>query len=389
MPDDGQSTELRNALAVDEICDRFEADLQRGETPGIRPLLDEVDADVRPELFQQLLGVQLSMIRKPEDRPGLASLLSEFPEYTDQVLAAYSPGVGPSADPTLIHAAPPTIQEPNVANEAMLSEIQPESRYETGEEVARGGMGAIKLADDVALRRQVAIKSMLVDDATPDELARFIEEAQITGQLDHPGIVPIHELGVDASGQPFYSMKFVRGRDLQTILDGLRKGNREIAEEFTLHRLLNILNRVCDAVAFAHARGVIHRDLKPANIRIGEFGEVMVMDWGLAKIFGKDETRPDVKGRRVESIREDETAGDLRTIAGSVMGSPAYMAPEQASGATHELDEGADIYALGAILYEILTLRPPIEMNSGEMARSSRRVHRRRDRFRMRSPRSR
>ncbi|MEM7010937.1 MAG: serine/threonine-protein kinase, partial [Verrucomicrobiota bacterium] len=270
----GQRTLLNNAVAMDAICDRFEADLKRGESPEIRTALDEVEAESRPELFQQLLGVQQSMMAKP---PAITELLAEFPEYREEVLGVCAPGA-----------------------EAMLREIQPDERYEAGDEVARGGMGAIRLADDVALRRQVAIKSMLADDASPDELARFIEEAQITGQLDHPGIVPIHEIGVDGDGQPFYSMQFVRGRDLQAVLK---------EDDLSLRQLLNILNRVCDAVAFAHSKGVLHRDLKPANIRIGEFGEVFVMDWGLAKILGKSD-RPAAAGK-VESIRGESVTGEF------------------------------------------------------------------------------
>lgn len=317
---------------IDAICDRFEADLKRGKTPEIRSALDEIEAEARPELFQQLLGVQQSMLAKP---PAATELLAEFPEFHDEVIGVCARGA-----------------------EAMLREIQPDERYEAGEEVARGGMGAIRLANDVALRRQVAIKSMLAGDASTEELARFIEEAQITGQLDHPGIVPIYEIGVDADGQPFYTMQFVRGRDLQAVLK---------EDELSLRQLLNILNRVCDAVAFAHSRGVLHRDLKPANIRIGEFGEVFVMDWGLAKILGK--TEKPTAAEKVESIRGESVTGEFHTLAGSVMGSPEYMAPEQASGAAYDLDERADVYALGAILYEILTNRPPIVMESGEDVR--------------------
>ncbi|MFT5468612.1 MAG: serine/threonine protein kinase [Verrucomicrobiales bacterium] len=360
--DPGKSGPLRRALEIDAICDRFEAEAQAGDTPEIRLFLDEVETEARAELFQQLLGLQISIVVKPEDRPGLPSLLSEYPEFTNEILKVVS---GQPSVAETIRTRPPS----NVGAEAVLGEIQPEQRYRLEGEVARGGMGAIHLAEDPALRRRVAVKTMLSPQASTDELVRFIEEAQITGQLDHPGIVPVHELGVDESGKPFYSMKFVRGRDLQTILEGLRNGDAALAEEFPLHRLLNILDRICDAVGFAHAHGVLHRDLKPANLRIGEFGEfgeVLVMDWGLAKILGKEDSQAKAEIRAVESIRGADETVDFHTLAGSVMGSPQYMAPEQASGATHELDEGADIYALGAILYEILTLRSPIDMKSGE-----------------------
>ncbi|MFT5468610.1 MAG: serine/threonine protein kinase [Verrucomicrobiales bacterium] len=245
-------------------------------------------------------------------------------------------------------------------------------------EVARGGMGAIHLAEDPALRRRVAVKTMLSPDATSDELVRFVEEAQITGQHDHPGIVPVYELGVNEAGDPFYSMKFVHGRDLYAILGQIRKGDPLVIEEFPLHRLLMVFDRVCDAVAFAHAHGVIHRDLKPGNIRIGEFGEVLVMDWGLAKLLGhpEDEAVERDLTRHVSSVRDGEESAEFATLAGSIMGSPQYMAPEQAAGENAKLDARSDIYALGAILYEILALRSPIQMEADEdiyavLARSS------------------
>ena len=157
-------------------------------------------------------------------------------------------------------------------------------RYEVGPEIARGGMGAILAARQPAIRREVAMKVMLRDASAHDRL-RFIEEAQITGQLEHPNIVPVHELALNEHGQPYYTMKLVKGSTLKKILKLLAQGRcRETVAKYPLAALLTIFQKVCDAVAFAHAKGVIHRDLKPANIMVGEYGEVLVMDWGLAKI---------------------------------------------------------------------------------------------------------
>jgi serine/threonine protein kinase len=263
-------------------------------------------------------------------------------------------------------------------------------RYHVEGEIARGGMGAVLRAVDSDIRREVAIKFML-DDRDPKKKLRFIEEAQITGQLEHPNIVPIHELGVDSQKRPFFSMKMVKGRSLAQVLEELRGGppssslakggKRGVAEkEWSLGRLLNILTSVCNALAYAHSRGVVHRDLKPANIMIGDFGEVYVMDWGLAKVLRPNESRsepsmatvvdrsfpeasiPVAAGSNVTTSRAGEA--DL-TQEGAVLGTPAYMPPEQASGNVDAIDHRSDVYALGAILYEILTLQPPVDKEGG------------------------
>ncbi len=163
-------------------------------------------------------------------------------------------------------------------------------RYRVLNEIARGGMGAVLRAADCDIRREVAVKYLL-DQADDRKKARFVEEAQITGQLEHPNIVPIHELGVDAKKRLFFSMKMVRGRSLQQVLSELRDFPRSAEKEYTLTRLLGIFVNVCHALAYAHSRGVVHRDLKPANIMIGDFGEVYVMDWGLAKVLAHDSGR--------------------------------------------------------------------------------------------------
>src|SRR5208283_160365 len=157
-------------------------------------------------------------------------------------------------------------------------------RYIIEREIARGGMGAVLRAVDCDIRREVAVKYLL-DQSDAGKKMRFIEEAQITGQLEHPNIVPIHELGVDAQKRLFFSMKMVKGRSLAQVLDELRQNPKTTEKEFSLGRLLNVFVNVSHALAYAHARGVVHRDLKPSNIMIGDFGEVYVMDWGLAKVL--------------------------------------------------------------------------------------------------------
>lgn len=225
-------------------------------------------------------------------------------------------------------------------------------RYRRGDMVAHGGMGAIHEARQASMGRKVAMKVML-RSWDESSVKRFVDEARITGMLEHPNIVPVHELGVDEDEQLFYTMKFVRGVTLAEVLAALSLGNEETARKYPLATLLTIFQKVCDAVAFAHSRTVWHRDLKPENVMIGDFGEVLVMDWGLAKEagFGTLDAPQDTP----EELAETSSP---RTLEGTVLGTPAYMAPEQARGETTLLDHRSDVYALGAILYEILHLQP-------------------------------
>ena len=242
-----------------------------------------------------------------------------------------------------------TIELQSVESSANFSP-NPE-RYERVRQLAKGGMGEVHLAFDRQLQRHVALKVMTPElAASPGLAARFTQEAIVLGRLDHPHIVPIHDLGTDAHGSSYYAMKFVRGVTLKDVLTGLRKGQTKIVERYPLARLLEIFLKICDAVGSAHSKGIIHRDLKPANIMIGEFGEVMVMDWGIAKILNEPETPA--------TGTAPATTGGTRY--GTVMGTPSFMAPEQAEGRLEAINERTDIYSLGAILYNILTLRPPI-----------------------------
>ncbi len=220
--------------------------------------------------------------------------------------------------------------------------------YVLGEPLGVGGMGEVRAAHDPILRREVALKRLRHTDS--GSIARFVAEAQVTAQLDHPNIVPVHALGTDAAGRPVLVMKRIQGRSLQELLE---------TDAIDLHRRLDVFRRVCDAVAFAHARGVIHRDLKPENVMVGGFGEVLLVDWGLARplgpggVTGGQEAAPSLDVDRFEA-----SAG--RTRAGAVAGTPAYMAPEQAEGRVEALDARTDVYGLGAMLYALLTGSPPV-----------------------------
>ena len=203
------------------------------------------------------------------------------------------------------------------------------TKYTFVKELARGGMGTVYLAEDTELNRQVAIKVLNTPDVTEDLCNRMIREAQIIARLEHPGIVPVHDVGTLPDGRIYYAMKFVRGSRLDEYA----------AQGASLRDRLRKFQAVCNAVAFAHAHGVIHRDLKPQNIMIGSFGEVLVLDWGVAKIKAQ--------------MNADEQEG-------TVIGTRDYMAPEQARGEIDQLDERADVYSLGAVLHFLLKDQPKV-----------------------------
>ncbi len=263
------------------------------------------------------------------------------------------------------------LEEEGAAEEkAPAAELAAErgKKYDVGEMTAHSGLGAIFRARDLNIRRNVAMKVMLDQGVRSDKAAtmQFIEEAQVTAQLEHPNVIPVHELGVDARGNIFYTMKLVRGAPLDQILRELRQGRQKTVRKYPLARLLGIFLKACDAVAFAHANGVIHRDLKPGNIMIGDFGEVLVLEWGLARILDLDEKasttaagQPGRLSREIIAFRPKDAR--LRTAAGAVAGTAGYMAPEQAFGKLEEIGVQADIYSLGAILYHILCLHAPAE----------------------------
>ena len=249
-----------------------------------------------------------------------------------------------------------------------------DSRYQLHGEIARGGMGAVLRGRDTDLGRDLAVKVLLdAHKNKPEVVQRFVEEAQIGGQLQHPGIAPVYELGQFEDQRPFFSMKLVKGDTLSKLLL-----EREHPTE-DRSKLIGVFEQVCQTMAYAHSRGVIHRDLKPANIMVGAFGEVQVMDWGLAKVLSSGGVADEKATRRkqngetmIQTMRSvgSDAPGSIgsagsETQMGSVMGTPAYMPPEQALGEIDLLDQRADVFGLGAILAEILTGKPPYVADDG------------------------
>jgi eukaryotic-like serine/threonine-protein kinase len=215
--------------------------------------------------------------------------------------------------------------------------------YTLRELIACGGMGAVYAAVDQKLCRRVALKVLDTPDANGELTSRLMREARILAQLEHPGIVPVYDVGTLPDGRVYYAMKLVEGSRL----------DRYIVQLDALAQRLRLFLRVCDAVAFAHAHGVLHRDLKPANILVGSFGEVWVMDWGLAKIWRKPSlTLADASlvSRQNAEARNDSIEPSLITCHGTVLGTPGYMSPEQARGETEKIDERSDIFSLGKLL---------------------------------------
>lgn len=247
--------------------------------------------------------------------------------------------------------------------DAVVAVEESAGRYGAPTEVGRGGMGKVLLVHDEHLGRDIALKELLpvtapsgssIQHRSFPHVVRFLQEARITGQLEHPSIVPVYELGHRKDGALYYTMKFVRGR---TFGEAIKKAA-------TLNERLDLLPHfvdLCQAVAYAHSRGVVHRDIKPVNVMVGEFGETVLLDWGLAKAKTEQDVHADGLSKTIQFISDGDEDGVAKSAYGDALGTPAYMAPEQAEGKLDLVDERSDIYSLGAVLYELLTGHAPFE----------------------------
>jgi serine/threonine-protein kinase len=273
--------------------------------------------------------------------------------------------LGRIADPdlraSLTPLAPPPPSGPGPVGTLVQTTSPPHLRFRVLRPHAKGGLGEVFVAEDQELHRQVALKEIQSFHAdNPDSRARFLLEAEITGGLEHPGIVSVYGLGHYPDGRPFYAMRFIKGDSLDEAIDRFHKADgptRDVRERnLAFRELLGRFVDVCQAVAYAHARGVLHRDLKPGNVMLGRYGETLVVDWGLAKPMGQ--AAPDTPEG---PLTPASGSGSAPTEMGRAIGTPGYMSPEQAAGRLDVLGPVSDVYSLGATLYHLLTDRPPFE----------------------------
>jgi serine/threonine-protein kinase len=250
----------------------------------------------------------------------------------------------PASDATLISRPDDTIVPPSALRDPPQEAQARGDRYEERGLLGAGGMGEVRASRDKWIGRDIAIKTLHDDVGTKAGARdRFLREIRIQGQLEHPSIVPVYDFGVGAGGDLYFTMRRVRGSTLASVIQGLSAGDEELERRFSRRRLLTAFSAVCMTVHYAHSRGVVHRDLKPGNIMFGDFGEVYVLDWGIAKIIGANAGADEVE------------TGDESTGSGRIIGTLGYMSPEQAKG--QPVDVRTDVYALGVILYELLTRR--------------------------------
>ncbi len=268
----------------------------------------------------------------------------------------------PLAEDSTVDMRPPGRRRVQLARDPVLGLLALEERFSDQGEIGHGGMGAVHRVLERTLNREVAMKVLHQQRAHEQRVRqRFITEAQVTAQLDHPNIVPVHELGVDDDGKLFFTMRLIEGRTLSAMLAEQPADSDEAVEA-----ALEVFFRVCDALAFAHDRGVVHRDVKPSNIMVGDFGQVYLTDWGLARVLAPEPgAAAGAAGGRRKTTTLSIPAVDDR---GLVVGTYQYMAPEQARGALDEIDARSDVFSLGAVLFRIVAGRPPIDGDSAAAA---------------------
>jgi serine/threonine protein kinase len=393
---DSQTPERRqDASWVGEVVEKFETAWEQGQNPTVEDYLPHRDSERQavllslihvdlerrlkarqaarienylrrfPELssdrsfIMDLVRSEWSQRRKFEPELTPAEYARRFPELGDEIRAQLEPGGtsgacrSTSADSTVSMGATPANWLEGKGQQVVASSARGlASRYHVVRFHRRGALGEVHLAQDQELHREVALKRLQSQfNSNPQSRRRFLLEAEITARLEHPGIVPVHGLVQDEHGLPCYAMRFIRGESLKETIERFYRGDPS-EQRLEFRQLLTRFVAVCDAVAYAHSRGVLHRDIKPANIMLGKYGETLLVDWGLAKPF-----EPDEQGRCAgeENVTPTDDADTRATMTGELIGTPAYMSPEQADGRWEAVGPASDVYSLGATLYSLLT----------------------------------
>jgi tetratricopeptide (TPR) repeat protein len=353
---------------INAICLHFEQACQKAPPwPRLEDFLTDAQGATRNALLRELLTLEVYYRRAAGEPICLAEYQQRFPGHDELLQALMAPT--PSTVASHVQASTPLrtpaarMASAETSPPPLGAHTEEGLRFQVLRPHARGGLGEVFVAHDCELNRQVALKEIqgqYADDA--DSRARFLLEAEVTGSLEHPGIVPIYSLGHYPDGRPFYAMRFVHGDSLQDALESFHNADgpkRDPGQRsLELRKLLARFLAVCDAIAYAHSRGVLHRDIKPANILVGPYGETLVVDWGLAKPGGQTPA----SGLDTEPALQPSSADAVaKTLAGAVKGTPAYMSPEQTAGRVDLMGPASDVYSLGATLYHLLTGHRPFE----------------------------
>jgi eukaryotic-like serine/threonine-protein kinase len=333
---DSAGVDLDQARRIHALCEEFECRWRKGGRPRIEELVEQAPNGDRPSLLEELLILELELRRAGGERPGLGEYRDRFPEGEGRVEAAFAQAAGASraSRKTMTVPSGAASRDTSCASNTN-SNFEVIGDYELLEEIARGGMGVVYKARQRGANRLVALKMILTGQmASPDERERFLREAELAANLDHTNIVPIYDVD-EFQGCPFFSMKLIEGENLSRQI----KAKRRAGLAHDPQTAAGLMATIARAVHYAHERGFLHCDLKPSNILIDREGRPYVTDFGLAKRASEDSTV---------------------SISGAILGTPSYMAPEQASGSRKGLRPTTDVYGLGAIFYELLTGRPPL-----------------------------
>ncbi|MCA9129620.1 MAG: serine/threonine protein kinase [Planctomycetales bacterium] len=339
----------------EQICDEFEAAWEAGKQPNIEDCIAQQDpADAR-KLLPELLVIEWEYRRKRGESYDVAEYCQRFPEASEFIQTALRETlVGPPPSYTVVEDVKSQTAWTPVDNLEVVGKLDAVRLH------AVGGLGEVYVAADKALHREVAVKRIKPQfSADAESMRRFQLEAEITGRLEHPGIVPLHGLGRDGNGNAFYVMKFIRGETLSSAIVEFFKPvppHQLPANSLQFRKLLNHFIASCQTIAYAHSEHVIHRDLKPDNIMLGRYGETMVVDWGLARDLNRFDTT--TENQDFDTVSHG-TLDSSKTALGQALGTPAFMSPEQAKGIWDEIDERTDVYGLGATLFSILTGKAP------------------------------